>query len=290
MFGTVLYDEFTSEDSEKVADALEELCSPLDNYGWASVGVYMFSKPATDSMLESWADHVLYVGLARDLPLRFRQHAGLLSCPASGCKRKNIAKWFGDNEKIRFSCFVQSPLNQSIGHRRRDELNKHFDEENDDYFEEDPPYGLEAASRLEGQLIETYRLEQGKRPPWNRRGGSKEGAAIAAGGSGNALLAYMSGAAPSTLVLARRTIRELAADANAVDHETFLHAMRTEAIIHSPTGASNEAIAERITIASGNQILQPSVDRLLSAGYISDLVYSTSAESHADERDSSELD
>ncbi|MFB7860290.1 hypothetical protein, partial [Rhodococcus qingshengii] len=157
MFGTVLYDEFTSTERKKVAAALEDLCSPLDNYGWASVGVYMFSKPATNDTPKNWADDVLYVGLARDLPERFNQHTGLLGCPASGCKRKQIDKWFSTNDTIRFSCFVQSPLDQSIGHRRRAQLNKHFDEENDESFLNDPPCGLESAKLVEGQLIETYR-------------------------------------------------------------------------------------------------------------------------------------
>lgn len=272
MFGTVLYDEFTSTERKKVAAALEDLCSPLDNYGWASVGVYMFSKPATNDTPKNWADDVLYVGLARDLPERFNQHTGLLGCPASGCKRKQIDKWFSTNDTIRFSCFVQSPLDQSIGHRRRAQLNKHFDEENDESFLNDPPYGLESAKLVEGQLIETYRLKQKKRPPWNRRGGSKEGAARAAGGSGGPLLAYMAGAAPSQLILARRTIRELSDDESATDHEIFLHALRTNAILYSPTGASNSAIADQINVAAKNPSLRDSVDRLLDSGYISDLV------------------
>jgi len=42
VFGTVLYDVFARADCNAVHAALEDLCSPLDTYGWASVGIYAF--------------------------------------------------------------------------------------------------------------------------------------------------------------------------------------------------------------------------------------------------------
>lgn len=45
------------------ANAIDDLCSPKDNYGWASAGIYCF-----------W----VYIGLAGDLAERFKQHNGIL--------------------------------------------------------------------------------------------------------------------------------------------------------------------------------------------------------------------
>lgn len=73
MFGTVIIDAYSNNETEEMAKAIDDLCSPNDNYGWASAGIYSF-----------WdydKHEVLYIGLARDLSERFCQHNGLLKIP-----------------------------------------------------------------------------------------------------------------------------------------------------------------------------------------------------------------
>ena len=39
MFGTVIIDAYRKEETRELAEAIEDLCPPNDNYGWASVGL-----------------------------------------------------------------------------------------------------------------------------------------------------------------------------------------------------------------------------------------------------------
>jgi len=130
MFGTVLHDVFRDDERGELAAALEDLCSPLDSYGWASVGIYAFFDPAGgqptipdaddfQAQLQRAGSRTQYLGLARDLPERFRQHAGLRACPPWSCKRVQIHEWFAQRPSLGFSCFVQSPLAQVNTHRER---------------------------------------------------------------------------------------------------------------------------------------------------------------------------
>ena len=56
MFGTVIMDAYRKEEAWEMAKAIDDLCSPTDNYGWASAGIYCF--------WDYYAEAVLYIGLA----------------------------------------------------------------------------------------------------------------------------------------------------------------------------------------------------------------------------------
>ena len=79
MFGTVIIDAYRKEEALEMADAIDDLCSPTDNYGWASAGIYCF--------WDYYAEAVLYIGLAGDLAERFKQHNGILPIK-EGSKQK----------------------------------------------------------------------------------------------------------------------------------------------------------------------------------------------------------
>ena len=40
MFGTVIIDAYRQDETSEIVNALEDLCSPTDSYGWASSGIY----------------------------------------------------------------------------------------------------------------------------------------------------------------------------------------------------------------------------------------------------------
>jgi len=62
--------------------AIDDLCCPLDNYGWASSGIYCFWDP--------YNKNILYLGLAVDVGLRFKQHVGLVKTNRDSCKIREI--------------------------------------------------------------------------------------------------------------------------------------------------------------------------------------------------------
>lgn len=168
MLATVILDTYTLEESKFLADALEEVASASDSYGWSSSGIYCFWNPLTKK--------ILYIGLAVDLPNRFRQHNGLIGYPADCCKREKIAEYFKSNPSLGFSIMVQSNLSQAITSRwesanpdildsicRRYEF---FDRE-----EAKKLWNIDVDSEIrtyEGALILAFEKIYGCIPPWNK--------------------------------------------------------------------------------------------------------------------------
>lgn len=111
MFGTVIIDAYRKDEVMEMANAIDDLCSPKDNYGWASAGIYCF--------WDYYAQTVLYIGLAGDLAERFKQHNGILPLREVS-KQKQIDDYFCKNERLGYTIFVQSPLSQPSVHRNKD--------------------------------------------------------------------------------------------------------------------------------------------------------------------------
>lgn len=110
MFGTVIIDAYRKEEARELAEAIDDLCSPNDNYGWASAGIYCFWN--------YYAESILYIGLASDLTERFKQHNGILPVKG-GTKKEKIEEYFEKNERLGYTIFVQSPLSQPLVHRNK---------------------------------------------------------------------------------------------------------------------------------------------------------------------------
>ena len=71
MLGTIILQSYRKEEIKKVAESLNELCHPNENYGWASAGVYAYWNYRTHE--------VLYIGLASDLTPKIQTTQRLLS-------------------------------------------------------------------------------------------------------------------------------------------------------------------------------------------------------------------
>lgn len=205
MHATVALDAYKLPEAESVALALDEICHPDDNYGWASEGVYCFFDLDSGS--------ALYLGLAEDLASRFRQHNGLLPCPEDSCKREQIMLQFAAKEKLGFGVFLQSSLDQ--GTVRRNRRGRNFGGDG---------LGRSNAVYTEGRVIEAHRQCKGALPPWNHVGASLVGRK-AAKPQDLPMIEALSGNVQSSLA-ARRTIRGLAADHGAMTHEMTLHTAR----------------------------------------------------------------
>ena len=166
MFGTVIIDIYKKSEIDLIVNAIEELCSPNDTYGWSSAGIYSFWNPSTKE--------IYYIGLASDLGVRFKQHNGLLTSPDGCSKLLQINNYFKDYDKIGYTIFVQSSLSQPITNRNSSLYKKYIQ----DFFSIQNYAGEESINfikQTEGILIETYKKTHGTYPKWNQIGGSEYG-------------------------------------------------------------------------------------------------------------------
>lgn len=219
MFGTVIIDAYSAEETESLALAIDDLCCPCDNYGWASAGIYSFWDYNTHE--------VLYIGLASDLAVRFRQHNGLLSMPEEGCKHNFIQDYFKSHSKLGYTIFVQSPLSQPMVHRNKELFEKMAAEHNSpikDYVSEQ---GIADIKRVEGILIEAYNQFYGRFPAWNKVGGSVAGQRRVMQNNINIVKSFSNPQLYAVNpIVSRSTIRELSDNPSYEGYESYLHTAR----------------------------------------------------------------
>ncbi|OMQ28576.1 hypothetical protein [Rhodococcus sp. D-1] len=186
--GTVVRDVYTNTERQAMHKTLRDL---LPSGDWSKAGLYCYWNPENGE--------ALYIGLSKDLPLRFAQHNSLRGKPGQGNKALEIDNWFQTHDRLGFSIVLQSALADDV---------------------------YEGNTKLaEGQLIEGYRARHDKFPPWNKMSGSTDGHQYV--GTDTAVwFDFMTGAADG-LVVARRTIRELNDDATADLNEGRIHTSRT---------------------------------------------------------------
>lgn len=84
-------DSYKADEVELMANNIDEICSPIDSIGWASAGIYSF--------WDYYTKDVLYIGLASDLCIRFKQ-LGLLPIAENACKVRQIQDYFLGHERL----------------------------------------------------------------------------------------------------------------------------------------------------------------------------------------------
>ena len=83
MLRTIIVDAYRENEKARIVEALDILCDPCDNHGWASAGIYCYWDYKTRE--------VLYVGSATDLKERFKQHNEFYSgVEPNTCRKKQI--------------------------------------------------------------------------------------------------------------------------------------------------------------------------------------------------------
>lgn len=218
MFGTVIIDAYRKEETLEMAQAIDDLCSPNDNYGWASAGIYCFWN--------YYAEAVLYIGLAGDLAERFKQHNGFLPIK-EGSKQKQIEDYFSKNERLGYTIFVQSPLSQPLVHRNKAMYEKFAKQQNSPVEDMLSEQGRDDIKRVEGILIESFRRKYGHLPPWNSIGGSTIGQTRVMENNINIVKSFCT---PDNYainpIVSRSTIRELSQNPEWAWYENFLHGAR----------------------------------------------------------------
>ncbi len=99
MLATMILDTYCWDERDGISAALDDICCPANGYGWSSSGLYFFWDTSSHELL--------YVGLAIDLPQRFKQHNGILGAPASSCKLHQITEYFQAHTRLGFTIQVQ---------------------------------------------------------------------------------------------------------------------------------------------------------------------------------------
>ncbi|MEE6135337.1 GIY-YIG nuclease family protein [Mycobacterium sp. 050128] len=207
MLSVVVRDVYTDAERREMRASLKSLL-PIDSMIWSPAGVYCFWDPETHD--------ALYVGVSNNLAGRFATHNGLTGRLPRGNKVQEINDWFQTHPRLGYSVILQSAIA-------------------DDKYEG-------ASSRAEGQLIEGHRIRYGSIPPWNKIGASTEGAAKAGVLTGG-WFDMLTGRGDS-LMVSRRTIRELDADASAEMKEFDLVIARTPLLVSQVgDGAIRTALA-----------------------------------------------
>lgn len=203
----------------RVRSAIDAIASPLNYGGFASNGVYVFFDPSSHD--------ILYIGLARDLSERFAQHHGLVSMDPKSCKVALIREWFATHALLGYAICVQSPFSQvGVGRQRGTPSAEYYDEESGAFWGY-PDDGLDQIADVEGQLIAAYKTRHRRLPPWNVISG-RLGSGNQPTASSYGHLELASGRIDS-LLLSRRTIRELAEDREALLDEETMHLGRMAA-------------------------------------------------------------
>jgi hypothetical protein len=210
MLCTVIWDAYGWGDRRAVWDALRYLLPPDgQRQHWSRKGLYVYWDPAIHEML--------YTGLATNLSERFAQHNGVIR-HSGGNKLADITAWFDEHPHMGFSVMLQAAgveFSDAI-HRASFTLGA------------DSSHVIKAA---EGQVIELHRLERGRLPAWNGLGGVMRGQEWATK-SARSVIRILT-AESDSLFVARRSLRDLAADDSAQDHEVTIHGGRMHALMSS---------------------------------------------------------
>lgn len=281
MMATIILDSFTMAEAQEIASALDMLCSPLDNYAFSSAAIYAFwSIPERE---------VLYIGLAKDVALRFRQHLNLIACDPNCCKVREVNDYFATKDRIGYSIVVQSTMCSPLTAEDQQAIQNALD---DDAATIDVTDVFEAEENIavaEGMLIELFEQLADRLPKWNKIRGSKRGKKrrsffsafdnlrsvqgllagktfeeieqeFAAEGPPYELLLNLEGSELSELN-ARATLREIADDATVCEHELLLHGIRMLMV----SGHSFDQSLE--TQLASNEFAKARIDQMKVDGY-----------------------
>lgn len=203
------------------------------------------------------------MGLARDLGIRFRQHAGLVRCDPRYCKVEKIRAHFDEHELLGYSIMPQSPLDQADCARARADL----DDRARAALSELGREGEDEITRVEGQLIQAQVTRAGTLPPWNDIGGSVESARAAT--SNTEPILDLLRARYRHALTARRVLRVVAEDATVQRYESLLHIARFE-MVQRHSGGSDELLRSEVErLAAGPPWSgAPGYAELLNDGYL----------------------
>lgn len=250
MFGTIIQNAYSKNQVSDIINALDDLCSPIDSYGWASAGIYSFWDYETKE--------ILYIGLAVNLSKRFQQHNGLIKMDENGCKYAKIEEYFSKKDKLGYSVLLQSPLHQPV---TSDNFTDWFKFNPDEVTLKSFNYELPKRDLkiVEGILIESFKRKYGKFPEWNSVGGSITGQHSTT--DGNYAIVEAFSTSEFSVLVSRCTLQELSLNPIYTQYESFLHTIRTHMLIFGMTFEDAKILACKF-----DQL--KTFERILSSNYL----------------------
>lgn len=281
MLATIIIDSFTKAEVGEIAAALDELCSPMDDYAFSSAAIYSFwSVPEQE---------ILYIGLAKDVTQRFKQHTGLVACDPACCKSRELADYFSTKDRIGYSVIVQSTMCSPLTKDDEETIRKALDDDAATVDVRDIFEAEENIAVAEGMLIELFEQLDDRLPKWNKIRGAERGRqqrsfyslssrmkAIQgklAGKSLEEIEEEINAETPYELLLslegselsqlnARATLREIADNATFCEHELLLHGIRMGIV--SLNSSFEQALDTQLTF---NEFAKGRVDQMKEDGY-----------------------
>ena len=230
MLATIILDAYKESEKSEIVNALDDICSPKDTYGWASSGIYSYWDYDTKE--------ILYIGLAVDLTMRFKQHNGFYkSIDKNTCKVEEIDNYFKTKSKLGFSIIVQSSLSQPITSsiKKQYKIFESIGIPLEDYFDEE---GRKNIKVTEGALLEAFRKLKGDLPLWNKIKGAIDGQKRAEGIKMETFNKIMTNNEPHYLT-AQSSLREIAKNPIVERYENFLHVLRMNRLVFGLKDAMN---------------------------------------------------
>ncbi|WP_138993475.1 GIY-YIG nuclease family protein [Larkinella sp. C7] len=210
MLRTIILDAYEESEKKEIANAIDYICSPKDNYGWSSAGLYCYWNYYTKE--------ILYIGIAVDLTRRFKEHNGFYKrINPNMCKIYQINNYFKEYRKIGFSIVVQSALLQPIISSNRAQYkytNSLLNLES----------GISDIKIQEGALIELYKNINNSYPSWNKINGSINGQNRSTMISPDIFKALAN--IYDDFLVAKSTLRELTTKPMLIAYEIWLHGYR----------------------------------------------------------------
>lgn len=233
----MILDAFSADRADEMAGAIDEVCPPEGGGPFAPSGIYPFwNQPSRD---------LLYIGLARDFGIRFRQHTGLVRCNPRYSKVEKIRVHVDEHELLGYSTMPQSPFDQADCARARADLDNRARAALRELGEE----GEDEITKVEGQGIQAQMNQTGTLPPRNDIGGSVDGARAATPDTEPIL--DLLRAKYRHALRARRALRVVAEDATVQRCESLLHVARFEMLQRHRAGSDELLRAEVERLAAG---------------------------------------
>lgn len=282
MLATIMLDTFTKPEAQEIAAALDMLCSPHDHYAFSSAAIYAFWSVRERELL--------YIGLAKDVAQRFRQHLGLIACDPNCCKVQQIADYFSSKERIGYSIIVQSTMCSPLTAEDEQVIREALDDDAGTVDVSDIFEAEENIAIAEGMLIELFEQFGDRLPKWNRVRSTQRGRQtrsffsesdklrtaqgliagksfeqiereVAAEGPPYELLLNLEGSELSELN-ARATLREIAESATICEHELLLHGVRMGMV--SRHSSFEQSLKTQLAF---NEFAKGRIDQMKTDGY-----------------------
>lgn len=216
MLSTIITDVYEESEKGQILDALNEICSPNDTYGWSSAGLYSFWDYETKE--------ILYLGSANNLPNEIKLQNGQIDNPFAYLSLSGkIDNYFRKKQKLGISLLLQSPLEvpEQVNYTSTGiKFNQLVNIPN-------KPITIPSLQPIvvhEKSLLQMAKGISGKVPVWNKKKNTEQTMVTEFKTKKEVIETMVTN--DSNFLVAQSTLREIARNPVLVRYESFLHMLR----------------------------------------------------------------